>query len=113
MSLLTEVYSSRVNLREQWLDAPTSLIISAIQTMVLELRLYDCRDSIEDGAVAYLTTIFQVVSQRLTALQSIDIADPEAFLSMALDYAHRQGLDSEDVSEIIAEHIRKTNEVST
>jgi hypothetical protein len=113
-SLLELVYSSRVNLTGTPLDAPTILIQQALDNLVLELRLHGCNNNTEDGAVAYLTTLFQVVSDRLATLEYLDLSDAESLLKAAVDYAHTHGIDSEDIEEIVTEHISETtNEVSS
>lgn len=111
MGLLNEVYTSRLATKHEWSEAPTSLIISAIKQMLLELRLHQPQNYNEDGALTYLTTLFQVIVDRLSAVQHIDIGDPEAFLHAALDYARYQGLDTEDIDEVVADS-RKKHEVS-
>ena len=114
MTLLELIYSSRVTLPDTPLDAPTTLIQQAIDNLVLELRLHSCNNNTEDGAVAYLTTLSQVVSDRLATLEYLDLSDAESLLKAAVDYALTHGLDTEDILETITEYISETtNEVSS
>ena len=114
MPLLELIYSSRVNLPVTPLDAPTTLIQQAIDNLVLELRLHSCNNNTEDGAVAYLTTLSQVVSDRLATLEYLNLSDAESLLKGAVDYALTHGLDAEDILETITEHLPgTTNEVSS
>jgi len=114
MALLELIYSSRVTLPDTPLDAPTTLIQQAIDNLVLELRLHSCNNNTEDGAVAYLTTLSQVVSDRLATLEYLNLSDAESLLKGAVDYALTHGLDAEDILETITEYISEiTDEVSS
>jgi len=106
MGLLEQIYRSRVGRRGEWHDAPQRELTVVFKNLLLELLLYGGDSTEEAGAVAYLTTIFQVTLKRLQLAETIKLEDPEATLTGVLDSIE---LDKESILDIINDYYETTD----
>lgn len=110
MGLLEQIYQSRVGRRGEWQDASQRELEQVYKNLLLELLLCGGDSNEEDGAIAYLTTIFQVTLDRLQLAEKMTLEDPDAALTGVLRI-HR--LDKATALDIIHDYYETDNEIQT